>query len=330
MNELALFAGTGGGILGSYLLGWSTVAACEIEEYPRAVLLRRQLDGFLSRFPIWDDIKTFDGKPFKDRIDIITGGFPCQDISASGRGKGITGEKSGLWKEMARVVREVGPKFVFVENSPLLTSRGLGTVLSDLAEMGYNARWCVLGADDAGAPHIRKRIWILAYTNSQRQLQQERTKQKEREWFSHQSEKLANSSEINGRQRSSKQSKRKKFDRGSKEIPHSSGRGFEINQSDEENQYPPSSFGIYWWDYDPAILPNSNWLDGYDRGFRAGEVPQLEKTILSEREFWPAESRVGRVVNGMANRVDRLKAIGNGQVPAVEVLAFLILSEGLI
>jgi DNA (cytosine-5)-methyltransferase 1 len=165
MNELALFAGSGGGILAGHLLGWRTVCAVEIEDYSRRVLLQRQADGLLPRFPIWDDICTFDGKPWRGKINIISGGFPCQDISSAGKGVGIEGERSGLWKEMFRIVCEVEPGFVFVENSPNLTSRGLGTVLGDLASMGFNARWGVLGAGDVGAKHQRDRIWIVAYAN---------------------------------------------------------------------------------------------------------------------------------------------------------------------
>ena len=165
MNELALFAGAGGGILGGLLHGWRTVAAVEIEDYPRRVLLQRQADGILPRFPVWDDICTFDGKPWRGKVDIVTGGFPCQDISSAGKGAGITGKRSGLWVEMARVIGEVRPSLALIENSPLLVSRGLDQVLCDLAEMGYNARWGVVGADDVGAPHRRKRIWILAYSN---------------------------------------------------------------------------------------------------------------------------------------------------------------------
>lgn len=161
-NELALFAGAGGGILGGKLLGWRTVCAVEIDDYARRVLIARQDDGCLAPFPIWDDIRTFDGRPWRGVVDIISGGFPCQDISAAGSGAGIDGARSGLWSEMARIIREVGPRHVLVENSPMLTSRGLGRVLGDLASMGYNARWGVLGADAAGAPHERQRIWIVA------------------------------------------------------------------------------------------------------------------------------------------------------------------------
>ena len=151
MNELALFAGAGGGILGGHLLGWRTVCAVEWEPYPASVLCARQNDGFLPPFPIWDDIQTFDGRPWRGIVDVVSGGFPCQDISAAGKGAGIDGERSGMWREMARVVSEVRPRFVFVENSPMLVTRGLERVLGDLTEIGYDTRWTVMGAADVGA-----------------------------------------------------------------------------------------------------------------------------------------------------------------------------------
>lgn len=166
MNEIALFAGVGGGILGGILGGksirWRTVCAVEIDDYCRRVLMQRQDDGLLEPFPIWPDIRTFDARPWAGCVDIVTGGFPCHDISTAGRGAGIEGNQSRLWYEMARVIREVRPRHILVENSPALTIRGLGRILGDLAEMGFDAEWGVLGADDVGAPHIRKRIWILA------------------------------------------------------------------------------------------------------------------------------------------------------------------------
>lgn len=164
MNELHLFAGAGGGILGGMLCGHRPVCAVEIEPYARRVLLQRQRDGVLPWFPIWDDVTTFDGTPWNGIAQIVCGGFPCQDISSAGNGQGITGERSGLWSEMARIIHEVGPKYVIVENSPMLTLRGLGVVLGDLAEMGYDARWGVLGSCDAGLPTKRDRLWIVAST----------------------------------------------------------------------------------------------------------------------------------------------------------------------
>ena len=267
MNELALFAGAGGGILGGKLLGWRTVCAVEWEPYAACVLAARQNDKVLPPFPIWDDVQTFDGKPWRGIVDVVSGGFPCQDISAAGKGAGIDGERSGMWKEMARIIGEVRPRFVFVENSPMLTSRGLGTVLGDLAEMGFDAEWGVISAADTGAPHLRERIWIVAHTNC---------------------------TSCKGNQ-CAKRSKTKytNFDR--------SGYG--------ENQI---------WN------PNSI----HERKDRA--IPCGKESSCSCGSCWwseQVESRVGRVANGVAARVDRLKAIGNGQVPRVAATAFKLLSE---
>jgi DNA (cytosine-5)-methyltransferase 1 len=166
VNELALFAGAGGGILGGKLLGWRTVCAVEWEAYPASVLCARQNDGLLESFPIWDDVQTFDGKPWRGIVDVVSGGFPCQDISAAGKGAGIDGERSGMWKQMARIISEVRPSYVYVENSPMLTRRGIGTVLGDLASMGFDAEWGVFSAAQVGAKHKRERIWIVAHSNN--------------------------------------------------------------------------------------------------------------------------------------------------------------------
>ena len=278
MNELALFAGAGGGILGGMLLGWRTVAAVEIEEYPRAVLLQRQADGILPRFPIWDDVKTFNGREWRGKIDVISGGFPCQDISTAGKGAGITGERSGLWKEFARIISEVRPCLTFVENSPMLTSRGLGTVLGDLAEIGYNAEWCVLGADDVGAPHRRKRMWILAYPNS-----------KYVSWG------------IVG------ESKTERWEQPGKEpigLCCNGVRKVEMADTDHVRNRRRNR----------SLEYSKEELQEHRRGQTYGGM-----------ELWGAEPSVGRVADGVAHRVDRLKAIGNGQVPAVAAEAFKIL-----
>jgi len=161
MRELALFAGAGGGILGGVLLGWRTVCAVEINAYCARRLMQRQNEGHLPPFPIWDDVCTFDGRPWRGRVDVVSGGFPCQDISFAGKGAGISGERSGLWGQMARIIREVQPRYAFVENSPALTVRGLGTVLGDLAEMGMDARWGVLGCFSTGLCIQRERLWIV-------------------------------------------------------------------------------------------------------------------------------------------------------------------------
>ena len=239
MNELALFAGAGGGILGGKLLGWRTRCAVEIDSYARRILLARQRDGILPRFPVWDDIKTFDGKPWRGSIDVVSGGFPCQDISCAGKGAGIEGERSGLWSEMARIINEVRPRYAFIENSPLLVGRGLTVVLRDLAQMGYDARWGILGAHHVAAPHKRDRIWIVADTPVIR--------------------------------------------RNSRGLP-------------ERKKAEVTKSGVY--------------------------------CETENRGPWAVEPDVGRVAHGVANRVDRLKAIGNGQVPHVAALAWEILTVG--
>ena len=171
LSTLHLFAGGGGGILADRLLGRDIVGAVEIEKYPREILFSRQADGILPLFPIWDDVSTFRAdnpdtrgyieglRSIKDHL-CIAGGFPCQDISIAGKGAGLEGSRSGLWSEMRRIIGEVGPKYIFVENSPMLVVRGLDRVLGDLAELGYDTRWGIVGADDAGAPHHRKRFWL--------------------------------------------------------------------------------------------------------------------------------------------------------------------------
>ena len=257
MRELALFAGAGGGILGGLLLGWRTVCAVELDPYARRVLLARQRDGILHPFPIWDDVCTFDGHPWRGQVDVISGGFPCQDISAAGKGAGITGRKSGLWGEMARIVGEVVPRHVFVENSPMLTSRGLGVVLGDLAALGYDARWGVLGAHHAGAPHKRDRVWIMA--------------------------------------------------------SNTNGDGEPAGPVDDE------ASGV------PEILAHS---DGSQRqGDQRAQREQSEYTDAGSAGWWVAEPGLDRVANGVAHRMDRLRAIGNGQVPAVAALAWETLSR---
>jgi len=125
-------------------------------------MLQRQRDGILPRFPIWDDICTFDGNPWRGRVDVVCGGFPCQDISSSGTGAGLDGERSGLWSEMLRVIGEVRPDHVLTENSPMLTIRGGTRIIAELAAMGYDSAWGIIGAHDCGGPIARDRMWIYS------------------------------------------------------------------------------------------------------------------------------------------------------------------------
>jgi len=323
-NTFHLFAGAGGGILADILLGHIPVGAVEIEEYPRQVLLQRQRDGMLPPFPIWDDVCTFrsDNPETREYIErlrsiagrlIIAGGFPCQDISCAGKGEGITGARSGLWSEMARIVCEIRPRHVYVENSPMLVGRGLAVVLGDLAKMGYNARWGIVGADDAGAPHRRKRIWIVA------------------------------DAAIAGPQE--------------REV---------LAGYMGQEQPTVERGRVAWWDVDPADVADPYQLDGNRRGHgtstvcrqqrKAPEIPGCKEDMANAAEQGLSDGRrsqvgrtgetvaqpersgsedgeprstqpfMGRVAHGIPDRVDQLKAIGNGQVPAVAALAWRIMA----
>jgi DNA (cytosine-5)-methyltransferase 1 len=261
LRELALFAGAGGGILGGHLLGWRTVCAVEWDTYAASVLVARQNDGCLAPFPVWDDVQSFDGRPWRGRVDVVSGGFPCQDISAAGRGAGIDGAKSGLWRHMARVVGEVRPRYVLVENSPMLVHRGLPRVLGDLASMGYDARWCVLGAHDVGAPHKRDRLWIVA-TDAHGQ----------RGWPEQERQRGGEGAAVAG---------------------------------------------------DDGAQGDVADADGPQREGNGGTVGgEQEHADASVGGWWASERGLDRVAHGVAHRMDRLRAIGNGQCPPVVALAW--------
>lgn len=167
LNELELFAGAGGGILGSQLLGHCTICAVELDAYARSVLLARQNDGTFQPFPVWDDIRTFDGKPWRGVIDVVSGGFPCQAFSTESHGRKTA---QNLWGEMRRVVSEVNPKYVFSEN---VSKSAIDQACDDLEEMGYQAKAVSISAKDMGADHIRKRYWLLAHANDKSELLRE-------------------------------------------------------------------------------------------------------------------------------------------------------------
>jgi DNA (cytosine-5)-methyltransferase 1 len=158
-----LFAGIGGFSLGLERAGMECAWQVEIDPYAQAVLKKHW-----PEVPKHDDVRTFP--PQGDyAVDVICGGFPCQDISVAGKGAGLAGARSGLWSEFARIVGELRPRYVVVENVAALLTRGMGTVLGDLSTLGYDAEWHVIPASAVGAPHRRDRVWIVAYANDQGQ-----------------------------------------------------------------------------------------------------------------------------------------------------------------
>ena len=268
MRMLDLFSGIGGFALAASWV-WKDeldiVGFCEIEEYAQKVLQKN-----FPEVPIYQDVQELKGKDFKN-IDLITGGFPCQDISIAGKGAGIEGERSGLWSEMCRIIGEVRPKYAIIENVPMLIDRGLERVLCDLTKIGYDCEWQIIGADDVGAWHRRKRIWIVAYSNRFRKNKQQ--------------------SRIRSK---SIQSIRKNPNTLRQKISNSSSSRRKIGLSKERYRKERDI---------KKFINNSN----RQRGRKA-------------KHNWTTEPNVGRVANGIPNRVDRLKGLGNAIVPQVAEL----------
>lgn len=310
MRELHLFAGAGGGILAGQLLGHRCVCAVEREPYAQAVLVARQNDGTFPPFPIWDDVRTFDGRPWRGIVDVVAGGFPCQDISVAGDGQGIEGERSGLWTEMVRIVREVRPRIVFVENSPMLTSRGLGRVLGDLAAMGFDAEWGVVSAADVGAPHLRERIWIVAHLpNAVRGghgIVLQSVSQSECGKAAHA-----------GRDGETRSLAYAYGEFGGQGRPSDASQGERGGNADR---------GAVSSHISDSERPG---LEGGTREGMHGARWSAEQPASGSQNFgrWPVEPGMGRVVNGLAHRAHRIRALGNGQVSRVAATAFTLLSN---
>lgn len=228
IDGLDLFSGYGG--ISIALCKWvRPIAYCENDKYAQGILLSRMSEGKLPKAPIWDDIKTFPSENFAGKTDIVYGGFPCQDISLAGHGKGLDGEQSSLFFELCSVVEKIKPAFIFLENVPAIRTRGLLQVILQLTNLGYDCRWTSVSAASVGAPHLRKRWFLLAHSIHHSMCRRHRSSQKEI--------------------------------------------------------------------------------------FAGGTSP-----IDASR--WETEPRMGRVANGSANRVDRIKALGNGVVPAQAQIAF--------
>jgi DNA (cytosine-5)-methyltransferase 1 len=272
MKTLHLFAGAGGGLLADLILGHEPIGAVEWDSYCCQVLRERRDDGWFPGLDVHEcDIRAFDASIYAGRVDCVSGGFPCQDVSIAGSGQGLDGKRSGLWSEFARVLREVRPRFAFIENSPALVFRGLDRVLSDLAAMGFDAEWAVISAADVGAPHLRERVWIMADGESVRRRA-------------------------------------------------GGARRFDTSGSRESKQtlsnVADSNSVMHRHGYDGACSPVRSTPEG-DEGRRKG-VPDAEP--------WHSEPDVGRVATGVAFAVDRIRALGNGQVPLQAALAWRVLT----
>lgn len=260
INGLDLFSGIGGITIA--LRDWvRPVAYCEIEEFAQAVLVQRMAEGKLPRAPIWNDVKTLQGKDLP-KVDIIYGGFPCQDISVARNGVGLEGERSGLFFEIVRLAEEIKPAFIFLENVPAIRTRGASRVGKELAEVGYDCRWDTLSAEAVGAHHKRQR-WFMLASN-------------------------ANCKGFQG------------FGRREKLFAKKESRASCKNKAMADSKLSKGGF-------QSGRLKGKSWE----------EAPNN-----MDSSWWFSEPNVGRVVNGLPFRVDRIKGLGNAVVPLQARVAF--------
>lgn len=316
MRELSLYTGVGGGLLGSLILGWRTVAAVECDTYSQRVLCQRggyMADGGepeASGFPIYPDVRTFDATAWRGKVDIVTGGFPCQPFSQAGKRR-ASKDSRDMWPDTLRVLVESGAPLGFFENVPnILSVEGgayFGNVLGSLAEAGFDAEWIVLGADDVGAPHRRKRLWILAYAHGSGEGLLARA--------------------VGGAKEALRRQAAGDLPEQCGEVP---GGGEDVADS-----APVSP----WW-RDPADVGDT---DGErleeQRVAVAGEEARSEPERAGGRQPEPGlggvadgipcrlDGPIPRVAVGVPERVTRLRGLGNAQVPQCMAAAFAILAE---
>jgi DNA (cytosine-5)-methyltransferase 1 len=294
MKELSLFSGAGGGLLGTKLLGFKTIGYVEIDGYCQKVLRQRIADGILDSAPIFGDIRKFISEgyaeAYKGMVNVVTAGFPCQPFSVAGKRKQEADERN-MWPATATVIQIVCPKFVLIENVPGIRQY-LPVVIRDLRRLGYVVRRPIkLGADDVGAPHRRKRLWILAYSKIPGKMSK-LTFSRERLCAFNCRQSLADSIKP-GLEKWEEQELLEQcqtFKRNDPEVP---------NTESEQTR------GIFIPGVSPDLSTDSNGS--------------------GKTSWWATEPDVGRVANGVAHRVDRLKAIGNGQIPFVAATAWKIL-----
>jgi DNA (cytosine-5)-methyltransferase 1 len=276
VNVGSLFSGAGLMDWGLTLAGFEHAWFCESDPYCRRVLAIRY-----PGVPIFEDVRTFEAP---ERVDLLAGGFPCQDVSQAGRRAGIAGERSGLWDHFARLIGELRPRYVLVENVPGLLVRGMGDVLGDLAALGYDAEWDCLPAAAFGAPHLRARIFILAYPGSG--------------WGSEDDVRPGGHPA-----------------RGSRKAMVADSHGWDAeSRSGGRRELLPTPGGQRAHD-----KPRRPSADGRSGVMADADRQPVVRTPISrpQRHPWLVEPDVGRVAHGVPARVDRLRALGNGVVPQI-------------
>lgn len=314
MNELSLFSGAGGGLLASLLLGWRPVGYVEWDDYCQRVIAQRIADGILPAAPIFTDVREFSksgaAAEYRGVADVVSGGFSCQPFSVAGKRAGADDSRN-MWPAMLECIRLVRPRYAFMENVPgLLTSGYFGRILGDLAESGYDARWRILSAAELGAPHRRDRLWIVAVSNADNS-----TRSAEQEREHNRSKKSAGSCE-NGVEA---------WD----DVAHPNSRRRPQREAGERAVPEPDACGPH------ASMAHAPHPNGRTHGLSLlGETERGESGGGGGRSatgvgWWSIEPNVGRVADGIPDRVAQLRAAGNAQVPAVAAAAWKLLTGDL-
>jgi len=345
-SVLDLFAGIGGFSLGLERTGgFDTVAFCEI--CPKA---RKVLSKHWPNVKQYTDIRELTGEQLKKdgiEVDVITGGFPCQDISCAGKGKGIKAERSGLWSEMFRLIRDVRPTWAIIENVSALRSKGLTLVLQNLCEIGYCAEWHCIPASAVGAPHQRDRIWIVAYPTSE--CPQPRIRETLSRWKDSEAsdtEPCSGStgrdtllSEVSDEERPENPVANSSSQQRQDPTTRQSGEGQERKLHTQEESKAPHDLrcevtgcGCLRGEPTQAELANpdssKHIVERKSRSWRITQKP-CRSCIRARQDAsccWAVEPNVGRVAHGIPKRVDRLKQLGNSVVPQIpELLGYAIL-----
>lgn len=314
-----LFAGAGGGLLADIILGHTPIIAVEWDSYACQVLRERAAEGWFPDLQVWEgDIRLFDPSDYEGVVDCIHAGFPCQDISVAGNQAGVGAEtRSGLYREVIRIARILRPIFLYLENVSAIVSNGLGTVVADLAALGYDVEWLCLRASDCGAPHHRDRWWCLAYARHEGIRERRQSSDVRQEMRN------AGGNERNGLS-SSCVKEGQTFPNADSNQRRTSCMGQDAGADRRDDVS-----GIC------EVLADAERIG--QQGSRKHEQ-SICSTEIGDREtdriinggqrnvgWWDAEPDVGRVANGVAFRIHRLKALGNGQVTLQAAVAWKLL-----
>lgn len=343
MRELSLFSGAGFGVLGTKLLGFTCIGYVEINDYCQQVIAQRIADGIFDSAPVFGDVRDFilsgAAEEYEGFTEVVTAGFPCQPFSVAGKNKGATDDRN-LWPEVLAVIRAVRPRYALLENVPnLLAHEYIRTIFGELAEIGYDCRWDCISAAACGAPHRRDRLWIVAesqhpdtYDSGSYRTQKHQHREVESQ---------------NEQERDAGQVRAVLSEQRPGDALQDAQRIRRPNQASEERRVPAGSLGNAGARSDQRLSGNSQEVAGRHamadascirvegnraNGVKESSLPPGQEisgrdSARGRTTYWKTEPSVGRLVDGCTNRVQRLRALGNGQVPQVVATAWRLLSE---